>query len=516
MKDLATIRYELNDQQREIITYIWNHYLENNWVWPPTRLIHQNFGGKAGVLTLLNGLPPNTWLIDETRLPQRYHLSFLGILLTKKAEDLERLIANYLKYALLLANTDANRTHIHSMEAQQALGLSILDTNILGRLLSSFRMDGSVGRLEWNLSIPDDIEDLPEDAVGYVRMAALRLVEKRTADHDVESKDKSFPKLVEAGMTPNIQHPWQVGPTELIEFALERMHKGEDFDRRLAFLILDVGVETLLKTFLTLPDGVAQFQIKRGDRIAAAEGNFHELLRGVKNANPQTASKIDFTHIEHYHSLRNALYHQGSQVAAVPMNQLEGYARLAVELLNKYLEVDLSVNLIQPEPAKKTGDDPVVDSVEVEVSFGRFRIERLKSHSIRVLSLSTNIFETPVLPFLRAVIEELSLPVEFTLKTGVEKNTRTLGKDVIDELKPNAWHHLVAGQKVRKDTVVSMLTGRIREGNADEKNWAVVDFVRNLQYDILVFQPSGRAIGNSPFNLNCWFTENGEPIKRDK
>ena len=38
------------------------------------------------------------------------------------------------------------------------------------------------------------------------------------------------------------QHPWQSGSTELIEFALAQMHKGGDVDRRLAFIILDVGV----------------------------------------------------------------------------------------------------------------------------------------------------------------------------------------------------------------------------------------------------------------------------------
>ena len=126
------------------------------------------------------------------------------------------------------------------------------------------------------------------------------------------------------------QHPWQVGPTELIEFALGCMHKGEDFDRRLAFLILDVGVETLFKTFLTLPEGVIQYQIKPDERFKAAKGNFPELLRGIQNSDPQKASNINFSHIEHYHNLRNMLYHQGNQVTAVPKHQLEGYAKLAV------------------------------------------------------------------------------------------------------------------------------------------------------------------------------------------
>ena len=96
---------------------------------------------------------------------------------------------------------------------------------------------------------------------------------------------------------------------------------------------------------------------------------------------------FNFAHIEHYHALRNTLYHQGNQVIAVPIKQLEGYAKLAVELLNEYLEIDLSENLNTPEPEIKTSDDSVVDYAEVEVSFGRFRIERLKSQSIRVLSL---------------------------------------------------------------------------------------------------------------------------------
>jgi hypothetical protein len=311
------------------------------------------------------------------------------------------------------------------------------------------------------------------------------------------------------------QHPWQVGPTELIEFSLERMHRGSDFDRRLAFLVLDLGVETLFKTFLKLPESVVQFHTKRGDRLEASEGNFHELLRGVQNANPQKAKNFFFAHIEHYHNMRNMLYHQGNQAMAVPMSQLEGYAILAVGLLREYLDVDLSEKLTPPAPAvlpQKAKDDPIVESVEVEIASGRYRIERRKSQAIYVFSTENNTLVDPVKPFLRRVIDELSLPIEFNLKTGTEKNTRTLGKDVIDELKPSAWHRLIPGQRVKKDTLVSMLTGRIREGKADPKNWEKVDFVRSLKHDTLVFQPSGAAFGNSPFNMRCWYTESGEPI----
>ena len=68
-------------------------------------------------------------------------------------------------------------------------------------------------------------------------------------------------------------------------------------------------------------------------------------------------------------------------------------------------------------------------------------------------------------------------------------------------------------KKIPKDRLVSMLTGRILEGKADQKNWETVNKIRNLDYDVLVFHPVGRGIGNSPFNLNCWYTESGDPIK---
>ncbi len=257
-------------------------------------------------------------------------------------------------------------------------------------------------------------------------------------------------------MTPIIQHPWQEGPTELIEFALERMHKGSDFDRRLAFLILDVGVETLFKTFLNLSESVMQFHTKRGERLTASEGNFHELLRGVQNAHPKKALNFTFAHIEHYHDLRNTLYHEGNRVTSVRTSDLERYAKLAVGLLHEYLEVDLLENLNAPVPqigVDHEDDLTIIDTVEVKLSFGRYRIDRLKSHAIRALCLDTNIFETPVKPFLRAVVAELTLPVEFASKSGTEKNTQILGKDVINTLKAHFQQsstNQIPGSRVNK------------------------------------------------------------------
>ena len=308
------------------------------------------------------------------------------------------------------------------------------------------------------------------------------------------------------------QHPWQVGPTELIEFALERMHKGNDFDRRLAYLILDVGVETLIKTYLALPESVTGAQTSFSIRAKALQEGFHSLIKALKESDPGKANEIDLSHIQYYHGIRNTLYHQGDTVVTVPVIQLGGYAKLAVRLLQVYLDVDLSDNLNPPIPLPKVSDDPIVDSVEVEVSSGRYKVERRKSETIIVYSVTNHSLVDPVKPFLRRVINELSLPIDLTLKSGTEKNTRTLGREIIDELKPSAWHGLVPGQKVHRDTIVTMLTGRIRDGAANVKKWNKVDYIRNLKHDILVFRPTGKGYGNSPFNLNCWETDDGNPI----
>ena len=48
----------------------------------------------------------------------------------------------------------------------------------------------------------------------------------------------------------NVKHPWQAVPTELIEYAVNLSKSEDEFKKRTAFLLLDVGVETLFKLIL--------------------------------------------------------------------------------------------------------------------------------------------------------------------------------------------------------------------------------------------------------------------------
>jgi hypothetical protein len=110
---------------------------------------------------------------------------------------------------------------------------------------------------------------------------------------------------------------------------------------------LDVGVETLFKTFLELPEEVTGAKLSYSKRREAVEGNFHQLLRGVKDAAGDRLFGIELTHVQFYHNLRNKLYHQGNGIT-VPVDKAKEYAAIAVELLHRLLSVDLQQEIDRP------------------------------------------------------------------------------------------------------------------------------------------------------------------------
>ena len=147
-------------------------------------------------------------------------------------------------------------------------------------------------------------------------------------------------------MIIEVVHPWQRGPTELIEYAIDHLHREDEFHLRVGFLLLDLGVETLLKAFLTLPEEVTGARTKFYDRKKAADGSFHELVEGVKAATPTRLRGCNLTHVEFYHHLRNTLYHQGNGIT-VPLEHARGYARLALDLLKALLDVELPGSILE-------------------------------------------------------------------------------------------------------------------------------------------------------------------------
>jgi hypothetical protein len=137
-------------------------------------------------------------------------------------------------------------------------------------------------------------------------------------------------------------HPWQLFPSDLICYALDHLHRPSEFDQIVGFLLLDVGVETLFKIFLTLPEKVTTTNMSFTKRKEAAEGNFHELVRGVDAAAKTAGDRlkgINLGHVEYFHGLRNKLYHAGNGIT-VQGEHAEQYASIAMDLLDRLLGVD--------------------------------------------------------------------------------------------------------------------------------------------------------------------------------
>lgn len=152
-----------------------------------------------------------------------------------------------------------------------------------------------------------------------------------------------------------IVHPWQNNPTELIAFAIEQMHRDGDINQLAAFLILDVGVETLFRTFLNLPAEITGTQIPNKERKELVHANFPELCAGVARAAATRLNEDDLKSIRYYHDLRNRLYHEG-EGAAIPRRIVRLYAHLAVDLLDRLLGMDLKSQLQDsPAPGSPTG-----------------------------------------------------------------------------------------------------------------------------------------------------------------
>jgi len=144
-------------------------------------------------------------------------------------------------------------------------------------------------------------------------------------------------------------HPWQITPTELIKQAIEFLHRDSDTNRQIAFLLLDVGIETLFKTFLLLPESVTGVNSNYHKRKeATGDVNFHTLVETIKEFGKGRLSGIDLEKVKYYHDIRNKLYHQGDGV--IPTNaNTQDYASIAAELLYRLLSVDLRPLLLEEQ-----------------------------------------------------------------------------------------------------------------------------------------------------------------------
>jgi hypothetical protein len=142
-----------------------------------------------------------------------------------------------------------------------------------------------------------------------------------------------------------MEHTWASGSIELLRHADSHTHLETAFDRRIAFISIDNSVETSIRVFLSLPKSKSGISVTRKD-LDSVENSFPGLLSLLwAHAGPRLTG-IEEADIEHYHRIRNTLYHNGTGLS-VDEQYLLAYRQIAVLILKNLFGVDLG----EPKPA---------------------------------------------------------------------------------------------------------------------------------------------------------------------
>ena len=124
---------------------------------------------------------------------------------------------------------------------------------------------------------------------------------------------------------------WASGAIELLRHADSHINLNTAFDKRIAFISVDNSVETIIRTFLSLPSSKSGIKVARKD-IEEAGNVFPQLLELLYKHASNKLVGIDDADIEHYHRIRNKLYHEGTGLS-VDDQYLKAYRSIAELLL---------------------------------------------------------------------------------------------------------------------------------------------------------------------------------------
>lgn len=124
------------------------------------------------------------------------------------------------------------------------------------------------------------------------------------------------------------------------------------------------------------------------------------------------------------HALIKQILINEADTKIAPINE---YVRHTLKAFCVHLNDNIGIRS-QPQAP---GD--IIESATIQISDGKYRIDRHKSTTIRIFNIDTQeiVISKPVL---RKINKELQLGINLKLSTGRDKNTRNLGKQILREL----------------------------------------------------------------------------------
>ena len=127
---------------------------------------------------------------------------------------------------------------------------------------------------------------------------------------------------------------WASGAIELLKHADSHIDLSTAFDKRIAFISIDNCVETIIRTYISLPNAKSGIKVKKQE-LDEAGNSFPKLLSLLFKYTPEKLVGIDEVDIEHYHRIRNKLYHDGTGLS-VDVEYLIAYRGIAGVLLKNF------------------------------------------------------------------------------------------------------------------------------------------------------------------------------------
>jgi len=137
-----------------------------------------------------------------------------------------------------------------------------------------------------------------------------------------------------------MEKTWASGAIELLRHADSHIDLDSAFDKRIAFISVDNCVEVCVRTFLSLPEGKSGIKVPRKD-VDTATGSCPALVGLLFIHAGSRLTGIDPGDIEHYHRIRNRLYHEGTGLS-VDGQYLVAYRSIAALLLQNLFAVAYS------------------------------------------------------------------------------------------------------------------------------------------------------------------------------
>jgi len=156
-----------------------------------------------------------------------------------------------------------------------------------------------------------------------------------------------------------MEETWASGPTELLRHADSHIQLDTAFDSRIAFISVDNSVETSIRTFLLLPEKISGIKFQRKE-VDEAGNSFPNMVDLVFSKARSRLAGLDDGDIEHYHRIRNQLYHNGTGLG-VDRRYLDAYRQIAAVLLNNLFGVK-----VPPKGKEATLDNLILLFNEVE------------------------------------------------------------------------------------------------------------------------------------------------------